>query len=64
MNSDEPEQDALFEIEGPDEDGCVWICSVKPTDDKDWWCQNLGPRDKVTEVLTQWLGSINHGEDA
>jgi hypothetical protein len=22
----ELEQDALFEIEGPDEDGCVWIC--------------------------------------
>ncbi len=25
---DEPEQDALFEIEGPDEDGCVWICPI------------------------------------
>jgi hypothetical protein len=25
----EPEQDALFEIEGPAEDGCVWICSAK-----------------------------------
>jgi hypothetical protein len=26
----EPDQDALFEVEGPDEDGCVWICSAKP----------------------------------
>jgi hypothetical protein len=23
---DECVQDALFEIEGPDEDGCVWAC--------------------------------------
>ena len=23
--NEEPEQDALFYIEGPDEDGCVWI---------------------------------------
>jgi hypothetical protein len=22
-----PEQEALFDIEGPDEDGCVWACS-------------------------------------
>jgi hypothetical protein len=36
---DEPEQDALFELEGADEDGCVWICSAKGRDD---WCRNLG----------------------
>jgi hypothetical protein len=29
---DEPEQKALFHIEGPDEDGCVWICSPIATD--------------------------------
>ncbi|GAC1585996.1 MAG: hypothetical protein NVS3B5_20310 [Sphingomicrobium sp.] len=52
-------QDALFEIEGPDEDGCVWICSSAGRDD---WCQNLGPHDKVAEVLSQWLGSIDEGE--
>jgi hypothetical protein len=62
MRDDEPEQKALFEIEGPDEEGCVWICSVKPTDDKDWWCQNLGSREKVTEVLSQWLASIDLDE--
>jgi hypothetical protein len=60
---DEPQQAALFEIEGPDEDGCVWICSVQPTDSDSWWCQNLGPADKVAEVLSQWLGSIDYGEN-
>ena len=55
--SDELEQDALFQIEGPDEDGCVWICSAEG---RDVWCQNLGPRDKVAEVLAHWLGSIDY----
>ena len=55
----EPEQDALFEIEGPDEDGCVWICSTKGRQD---WCQNLGPVEKTAEVLSQWLASIDDGE--
>lgn len=53
-----PEQNAVFEIEGPDENGCVWIWST--TSD---WCQNLGPRDKVAEVLSQWLGSIDYQEN-
>ncbi len=52
----ESEQGALFEIDGPDEDGCVWICSGAG---RDVWCRNLGPRDKVAEVLSQWLGQIN-----
>jgi hypothetical protein len=56
---DEPEQDALFDIQGPDEDGCVWICSA---DGRDVWCQNLGPSDKLAEVLCQWLGSIDFAE--
>ena len=56
---DEPGQDALFQIEGPDEDGCVWICSAEG---RDVWCQNLGPRDKVAEVLSQWLGSVEYDE--
>ena len=59
MAESEPEQDALFEIEGPDEDGCVWICSTAGRDD---WCQNFGPRDKVAEVLSQWLGPIDYQE--
>jgi hypothetical protein len=52
---DEPVQGALFQIEGPDEDGCVWICSA---DGRDVWCRNLGPAAAVTEVLSQWLASI------
>jgi hypothetical protein len=57
--ADGPEQAALFQIEGPDEDGCVWICSAKG---RDVWCQNLGSRDKVAEVLSQWLASIDDAE--
>ncbi len=56
---DEPEQEALFEIDGPDEDGCVWISSAKSRDD---WCGNLGAADKVAEVLSQWLASLDDGE--
>lgn len=55
----EPEQEALFEIEGPDERGCVWICSAKG---RDVWCQNLGPTDKVAAVMSLWLGSIDFDE--
>ena len=50
--TDGPEQDALFCIEGPDEEGCVWICSAKG---RDVWCRNLGPAPKVAETLFQWL---------
>jgi hypothetical protein len=32
MMDDAPEQKALFQIEGPDEDGCVWICSAEGGD--------------------------------
>lgn len=50
-----PEQGPLFEIEGPDEDGCVWICSPAG---RDVWCQNLGPKAAVVEALSQWLASV------
>lgn len=59
MADDQPDQAALFEIEGPDEDGCVWVVS---TDRRNSWVQNLGPHEKVAEVLSQWLGSIDYGE--
>ena len=59
MSDDGPEQEALFELQGPDEDGCVWACSPEG---RDVWCQNLGPVDKVTEVMSQWLGSIDYDE--
>jgi hypothetical protein len=57
--NDGPEQDALFYIEGPDEDGCVWIYGASAGDP---WAQNLGPADKAAEVLSQWLASIDHEE--
>ena len=59
-SNDGPEQEALFEIEGPDEDGCVWICSAAGRSD---WCQNIGPAAKVAEVLSEWLGSIDFKEN-
>jgi hypothetical protein len=55
---DEPEQDALFYLEGPDEDGCVWISST----DAGGWHHNLGPAVKVTEVLSQWLATLDDAE--
>ena len=54
----EMEQEALFYLEGPDEDGCVWISST----DAGGWHHNLGPDNKVAEVLSQWLASLDDGE--
>ncbi len=55
-----PDQEAMFDIEGPDEDGCVWIRSAKADD----WCHNMGPADKVAEVLSKWLSSIDDGKSS
>jgi hypothetical protein len=52
---DDPEQEALFYIEGPDERGCVWIHG---TNSHDPWARNLGPADKVAQVLSQWLSEL------
>ncbi|MGI8706499.1 MAG: hypothetical protein ACR2JJ_12060 [Sphingomicrobium sp.] len=54
---EEPEQEAPFEIQGPDEDGRVWIVSTNPAQP---WGFNLGPKDLVAEQFTQWLDSINY----
>jgi len=59
-DNNEPEQDTLFDIEGPDEDGCVWACS--PGGRRDIWCQNLSPAEKVAEKLSQWLASYDDAE--
>ena len=56
---DEPEQEALFYIEGPDERGCVW---AHGTSSADPWAQNLGQAVKVAKVLSQWLGSIEYDD--
>jgi hypothetical protein len=55
----EPEQDALFEIEGPDDDSCVWLVSGKG---EGAVVVNLGPRDSVADKMTQWLSAIDFGE--
>lgn len=56
-NIAEPDQQVLFVIDGPDEDGCVWIGSREG--DPYVWSQNLGPVIKVAEVLGQWLASFH-----
>jgi hypothetical protein len=60
MTIDEgPDQEAHFYIEGPDEDGCVWICSADIPGQR---CHNIGPADKVVEVLSQWLASLDDAD--
>jgi hypothetical protein len=56
---DEPEQGALFEIEGPDEDACVWLVAGKG---EDAVVVNLGPREAVATKLADWLAEIDFGE--
>ena len=59
MSDDGPEQEALFELQGPDDDGCVRACSPAG---RDVWCQNLGQVAKVAGVMSKWLGSIDYDE--
>ena len=54
-----PQQGALFRIEGPDEDGCVWICSAEG---REVWCQNLGPEGPTAAVMADWLAANDFGE--
>ena len=56
---DEADQKALFEIEGPDEDSCVWLVSGEG---QDAVVVNLGPREAVAHKLAQWLAEIDFGE--
>ena len=58
-NLDGPAQGALFKIEGPDDDGCVWLCSPKG---RDVWCQNAGPVEPAATVMADWLGTIDFGD--
>ena len=58
-NLDGPEQGALFRIEGPDEDGCVWICSGSG---RGVWCHNLGPFEPAAEAMAEWLEANDYGE--
>ena len=52
-----PDQGALFEIEGPDEDSCVWLVSGEG---EEAVVVNLGPRPAVADKLAEWLASIGH----
>lgn len=52
-------QEALFEIEGPDEDECVWLVSGSGPSAV---VVNLGPRPAVAEKLADWLAKIDFGE--
>jgi hypothetical protein len=58
--NDEEPQGALFEIEGPDEDACVWLVSGKG---EGAVVVNLGPRDAVAEKLAQWLAGSTSASD-
>lgn len=51
--------DATFEIQGPDDEGNVWICSAEG---REVWCHNLGAQQTVAEAMSQWLGSIDYDE--
>jgi hypothetical protein len=49
------QQKALFELQGPDEDGCVWICSPEG---RDVWCHNLGHWKQVADAMSEFLDSL------
>jgi hypothetical protein len=55
----ECEQGALFTLEGPDDDGCVWLVSG---DGPSAIVVNLGPREPVATRLAEWLAEIDFGE--
>ena len=55
MTEDTAPQEALFYIEGPDERGCVWAHGANS---RQPWTQNLGPADKVAELMATWLNSL------
>jgi hypothetical protein len=56
---DDCPQPALFDIEGPDEDGCVWLVSGKG---ESAIVLNLGPKEPVAEKMADWLGQIDFGD--
>jgi hypothetical protein len=61
--SDTPiKQLAPFCIEGPDENGFVWLNS--PVESDEVFSLNLGPVETVAEAMSQWLGSLDCDDDA
>jgi hypothetical protein len=55
---------APFTIEGPDDDGNVWLDVHRDRlyFKADQATVKLGPKDQVAETLSQWLGSIDYEE--
>jgi len=52
-------QEGLLYVEGPDERGCVWAHGA---DSRHPWARHWGTEDKVAEILSQCLGSIDYDE--
>lgn len=48
-----------FEIQGPDDVGCAWICSP-PGDDA--WRHNLGQAGIVADAMARWLQENDFGD--
>jgi hypothetical protein len=44
----------LFSLEGPDDDGCVWISSKAGLE----WQHNVGRPDEVAMILSKWLSTV------
>jgi hypothetical protein len=57
--SDGEPQGALFQIEGPDEEACVWLVAGAG---ESALVLNLGARDAVAEKLAHWLVEIGYRE--
>jgi hypothetical protein len=53
-------EDAPFQLEGPDRDGFVWICS---SEGREVWCHNLATVEQVREVFATFLVSIDRDEN-
>ena len=53
--NEDQEQWALFEIDGPDERGWVWLTGNGVT-------VNLGLREEVVAKLTQWLKMLKSAD--
>jgi hypothetical protein len=46
-----------FRIEGPDEQGCVWICAAPG---RDPWRRSLGSAPAAAQVLRRWVETYDN----
>lgn len=53
----EPQKGTTYQIQGPDEQGCVWLCDAKGPEH---WCVNLGPVQQAAELMSEWLAQIDY----